>query len=175
VNRFWIVCTLQSAKFRKVLSYLNWQPAGNSTFQLGTQNEGTCLTFAIRLRITSIMQCNLIMAVLDTTMYLSLTSQISLCTTPIPQAHQRHYRPGIEEPFSRVCCPQCDDPDLSCHVTYVNCRVLVEGLHCTIPSHTLIHTHSNCYKASIQKKNYWYYGITLRTITTTLHIAHFSS
>jgi len=162
--RFWIVCTLQCAKFRKILSYLNWRLAVNSTFQLGTQNKGNCLTFTIRLRITSIMQCNLIITVLDTTLYLSLTSQISLCTTPIPQIslcttpipqpHQRHYTPGTEESFSIVCCPQCDDPEMPCHVTCVNCRVPVEGFHWTIPSHarTHTHTHSNCYKASIQKK-----------------------
>jgi len=129
MNRFWIVCTMHRAKFRKVLSYLNWRPAGNSTFQFGTQHKVNCLTFTIRLRTTSNTQCNLIITVLDTTLYLSHTSQISLCTTPNPQAHQRHYKAGIEESFSIVCCPQCNGPELPCHVMYVNCRVPVEGLH----------------------------------------------
>ena len=161
----WVVCTLQCATFRKVLSCLNWRSAGNSTYQLGTQNEGNCLTFTTRLRITSIMQCNLIKAVLDTTLYFYLTSQFSLCTTPIPQAHQRHYTPGTEEPFSGVSYSECDEADLSCHVRYVNWRFLVEGLHWTTPSHT----RRNCYNASIQKICKNFSGTPATCILSPIH------
>jgi hypothetical protein len=40
----------------KLLSYLNWWPADNSTFQLRTQNEANCHTFIIGLRIIRILQ-----------------------------------------------------------------------------------------------------------------------
>jgi hypothetical protein len=36
--RLRIICILQYAKCVKFVSYLSWQPVGNFTFQLGTQN-----------------------------------------------------------------------------------------------------------------------------------------
>jgi len=35
---------------RQRISNLNWEPAGNSMFQLGTQNECKCLIFIVRLK-----------------------------------------------------------------------------------------------------------------------------
>ena len=50
-----IISILQYVKCVTFSSYLNWCPAGNSTFQLGAHNKGNCLTFIIRLRIISIL------------------------------------------------------------------------------------------------------------------------
>jgi hypothetical protein len=60
-----IICICKYEKCIKFLSYLNWQPEGNSTFQLGAQNEGNCFTFIIRLRIICILHIlRLIMTIL---------------------------------------------------------------------------------------------------------------
>jgi hypothetical protein len=45
MTRLRIIYILQYAKCIKLLGYLNWWPAGNSTHQLETQNEGNCLMF----------------------------------------------------------------------------------------------------------------------------------
>jgi hypothetical protein len=56
ITKLRMICILPSAKYTKFLSYLNGQPAGNSEFKLGTQNEGNCPTVIIKLRIICTFQ-----------------------------------------------------------------------------------------------------------------------
>jgi len=56
----WCWCTLQYSKYIKFLSYLNLRPAGNSMIQLGTQNEGICLTFILRVIISLMIKYKLV-------------------------------------------------------------------------------------------------------------------
>jgi len=48
----WCWCNLQYSKYITFLSYFNLRPAGNSMIQLGTQNEGICLTFILHVIIS---------------------------------------------------------------------------------------------------------------------------
>ena len=49
ITRLRIKRILQYEKYIRFLSYLTWRPAGNSTFQLATQNERNRLIFIITI------------------------------------------------------------------------------------------------------------------------------
>ena len=53
----WCWCVLQYSKYMKFLSYLNLRHAGNTTFQIGTQNKGYYLTFILHIIISQMIKC----------------------------------------------------------------------------------------------------------------------